>query len=246
MQNKSLQKVELEPTQLQKAKFKNQIEKQNLIDRFFNIGSNRHIDKLLELEMDLGKFNAENNDEDIRKLLIVLEMFRINARSKEIYTLSNEFNELFVEMYEKNNMSFFEIRISLLLFAASDEPEEIFALVDHLVENVDNYMTEPNYIRVRFSIYQNAADTLMFIRRNYDTYQKDEYDSRLMQYLINAVVLANQYDSKYWRANVRMKLGIIVQDDVMIRASIEELKSLNDELIDKHITSILKEYSIEY
>lgn len=241
-----LEEIKLEPTNLQKTKLQNEVEKKELIDRFFSIGSNMYLEKLIELELDLGKFHAKTNDEDIRKLLTVLEIFRINTRSKEIYTLSEDFNKLFVEMYNNNNMTFFEVRISSLLFMASDEPEEIFAVTDHLIRNIEKHANEHDYIRAKFFIYQNSADMLMYIRRKFDTYQKNEFDSKLIEYLINAVALSKQFGNKYWSAVVTLNLGLILQNDIIINASIQEIKLLNDKDVDTHIKFVLSSYDIEY
>lgn len=246
LQVSDLDNIELEITELQKTKLQNQIEKKELIDRFFSIGSNMHKEKLFELEKDLERFIAKTNDKDIKRLLIVFEMFKIDLCSKEIYTLSDDFYELFMELCKKDDMTFFEIRILLIMFVATDEPREVFNAVNHLLENVDNYMREPDYIRVRFSIYQNAIDILMYLRRTHDNYRKNEHDKKLIEYLVNATPLAKQYGNKYWSSALRLKFGILLQDNVIIDCSINTLKSFNDSIIDRHISSLLGDYNMEY
>lgn len=243
---KSIKNLELEPTDLQKEKLATQTEKKNLIDRFFNLGGNQDLEKLLQLENDLEKFNSKNNDKDIARLIIILEMYKINTRTSEVFDLSFEFCDLFMEISKKEDLTLFEIRLLLMMFTATNEPKELFEVTKHLLNNVDNYMLEPDYIRLKFFIYQNVADTLMHLRRNNINYNKDEYDEILIGYLLNAIALTKQYDNKYWNAVVRLNLGIVLQDDFTIKSNIAELKLLNDAVIDENIRFMLSEYNIEY
>lgn len=238
-ETKVINNIELEPTECQS-------EKKILLDRFLNIGSKKEIEKLADLENDLIRFNTKNNDKDIERLLIVFEVFKINVFSKEVHDLSEEFYDLFMELSKKKDLTFFEIRLLLIMFVATDEPKEIVLTTNHLLSNIDNHISEPDYFRVKFSIYQNASDVLLNQRYLYDTYKKDEYDKFLKEYLLNAIELSKQYDNEYWSIVVRLKLGILLENDFMIKTNIEELKSLNDEVIDKHIKSIISDFNIEY
>lgn len=224
-----------------------QIEKQKLIDKFFSIGSNVYLEELKDFRKELESFCALTNDLDIKRLLIVTEMFEINSRSKEIYTLSDEFNTLFSELYHKNNMTFLEIRLLVIMFIASDEPEEVFLVTEQLIKSLEYHENNPNYTKVRFCVYNNAADTLMYVRTKLNqSYSEEHYDPNLISYLSNAIVLGKKLDDKFWVSLNELRLGIVLENNGMINNSILDFKSLNDKTVDKVIMSELRDYNIEY
>lgn len=235
-----------EATNTKIAKLEMEIQKEKLIDKFFKIGSNVYLEEIIEIEKEFQDFYDKSNDKDIKRLLLVIEMLKTNSRNEQIYELSMDFYHLFSELYHTERMTFFEIRILSIMFIASDEPEEIFLLTNHLLENLENYEDESLYNIVKFFIYQNAADTLLYVRNqvpyNYATLY---HDPILVGYLGSALVLAKQLKNQFWIGFIQLRLGLMLEFDFMIRDSIDLLKSLNDAAVDKLLENESKEYNIE-
>lgn len=246
-ENIKMKNNDTEATNTKIARLEMEIQKEKLIDKFFKIGSNVYLEEILEIEKEFQDFYDKSNDKDIKRLLLVIEMLKTNSRSKQIYELSMDFYHLFSELYHTERMTFFEIRILSIMFVASDEPEEIFLVTNHLLENLENYEDDPNYFRTKFFIYQNAADTLLYVRNQVSyNYAKLYHDSMLVGYLGSALVLAKQLKNEFWIGFIQLRLGLILEFDFMIRDSIDLLKALNDVLVDNHVKSELSDYNIEY
>lgn len=231
---------------LEKYQLSGDIQKKNLINRFFNIGGNIYLDELKLLQRDLEIFHLKTGDHDIYCLIMVIEMLKMNSHNRERYNLSNDFNRLFRELLNKKDITFFEIRILAIMLGTSDGIDEFFSVTEHLLENLENYALEPECKRVKLSIYHNSVDFLMYVDRHYDTSQYANYNEKLLQYLNNAMTLVEYYDNKYLGYILTLKFGLILQDYTIINSSKVNLKLLNDEAIDKHVEKILKEYNIEY
>lgn len=239
LKNELLRNVELSRNRRKESKLPKEVQKQHLIDRFFDIGGALYLDELKDLERDLELFNLFVGDEDIESLILVIEMIKKNSQYIERYYLSVEFNDLFVKLLKKDEMTFFEIRVLSTMFMASHSPNELFQVMAHILQQIENYQIEPEYARVKFFIYQNASDMTMHFNIS-----NDEYNEKLIEYLNKALDLTEEYKNDMWKLFTRLKLGIVLKDVTMIDFNLKQLQALNSNAVDNHVQIILEQYNV--
>lgn len=219
-----------------------EIEKDNIIRDFFDIGSNPDIEvkivAIKEHKHKLNKLLKIQDDLEIRYLINVIDSLLIAMIESDYKKASKEVEHIWDILNDKANLSLYDIRILTCILFTANSVDEFLATVDRCLYNLEDYSYHDQYHTVKIALKNSLSLYLMEMKYSSNLYNS-YLDDLLFETVNDLIELTMECNGDAF-ARAIIRKGLLTQNKALIFAG---LKLINTPKSKERI-KFIKDYNI--
>jgi hypothetical protein len=219
--------------------------KEEILKEFYFIRGNENIIELKAIQEECKLYLINDNDEDIKDLINVIEYELIYFIENDMPKAKEYVIDIWYRLCGKDELSFYQIRMlnNLLLIAPSIE--KIIETSEDCLIQLEKYKDEEEYYRTKMVIKINLSYFLLENKYFSNSY-KSYYDDIILT-AVNEVIDINimtKKNDKYLIAMANIRKGLLFKDEKLIYLAVLLLQELGIKEIEKLVETYLIQYNI--
>lgn len=202
-----------------------QSEKDNLIKEFFDVGGHHDINfrvnaiKKIKLKLIELLKTQDDNDMEVQSLIDVINALLFWILEDDKVKARKEVNHIWEMFNNKNEFTFFEIRILTTILFSAKSLKEFIIVTNKALHQLEAFSEHHFYIHVKAILNNNLSYILIKAKYLQDKEYNSELDKLLLDTTNNVLDISMKYETPMFPMAL-IRMGILLKDKSLIYAGL--------------------------
>jgi len=224
-------------------KYKKEIEildKEDLINKFFNLGGNSQIESIKEIQEKLEEYQKLNgSDKQVSDILLLIKMSKLEAKFNDFEESCEIVAPIIERATTQEELDLFDIRIATAVVGHTKNYKQSWLIGKKLLRDLEKYEDHPKYSRIKMSINSNVGYRSKRSKYYDDVSDYEELKKQFLIHIENAIDLCKKEDFKYALGINTVRKGLFLGDFDLVEKGLKSIEeNANDKSYEMAITEI--------
>ena len=219
------------------------LDKEDLINKFFNLGGNSQTESIEEIQEKLKEYQKLNgSDKQISDILLLIKMSKLEAKFDDFEESCEIVAPIIERATTQEELDLFDIRIVTAVVGHTKNYKQSWLIGEKLLRDLEKYKDHPKYSRIKMAINSNVGSRSKRSKYHDNVSDYEELKKQFLIHIENAINLCKKENFKDFNGINTVRKGLFLGDFDLVEKGLKFIEENGNGASYKMAVTEINEY----